>query len=99
MRGPFLKSNLCEAKKNRILGGLRLLIPSFPSRAMAWKSWEASQRCPVTRGPGGCILVLRPASRLAHPSRLFILPGQEDGGLRAAVGPGPRLRASLGLHT
>lgn len=37
---------------------------------MAWKSWGASQRCPVTSGPEGCILVLQPASRLAHPSRL-----------------------------
>ena len=37
---------------------------------MAWKSWGASQRCPVMSGPESCILVPLPASRLAHPSRL-----------------------------
>lgn len=37
---------------------------------MAWKSWGASQRCPVMSRPEGCILVLLPASRLAHPYRL-----------------------------
>lgn len=57
---------------------------------MAWKSWGASQRCPVRSRPEGCILVLLAASSLLHPPWAGAWGPQGLSGARAQAEGVPR---------
>lgn len=58
-------------RKTGFLGGIRLLIPGFPGRVVAWRSWGLPEM-PCQELARGCIPVLPPPGRSTPP-------GREDG--------------------